>query len=144
MKKIKAFPEPSHPTSGDCWTWEPSKVRYPTPLGCPRKLRSMGRINGLLFHLRPAYKWVILGLWPTDPHHLLTSWDIQPQLSLFAQVRNSRNVPRRHSNFLAQVSLGLPRDFFVSWDTWVKFLWMLSERYGKVLQKSGKLTNWCR
>ena len=114
---------------------------YPTPLGCPRKLGSMVRINGLLFHLRPAYKWVKLGLWPTDPHQLLTSWDIQPQLSLFAQVRNSRNVPQI---FFGSSFTVIATWFFRFLRHMSEVLWMLSERYGKVVQKSGKLTNWCR
>ena len=42
-------------------------------LGCPRKLGSMVRIRVS----SPTYKWDILGLQPTDPNHLLTSWDIQ-------------------------------------------------------------------
>ena len=39
---------------------------------------------------KPTYKWDILGLQPTDPNLLLTSWDIQ--VHLFALSRRMEGI----------------------------------------------------
>ena len=41
------------------------------------------RISGVS---SPTYKWDILGLQPTDPNHLLTSWDIQVSLVVWENL----------------------------------------------------------